>query len=255
MPVFEVSIDASRPLALLRNGGKRMAFAVVNALNDTAKAIQTGEREHVSATFRVRKPEFLLRQAAVIKAAEGGSGFASVGAGRFEARISVGEKPRLFLSGFETGDERRPFKGKNVAVPLTGGPARPGFGSSVQEAFTFRNLNLRRTTARGQQKRKSKTTVRLRSHITATGKLQWKGAQRTFLLTQTRQAPKGGVFQRVGPGRDDIRMVYSFKSPFRLDRRLRFLETGQRIADQVFQRNLLLQVEKTLAYSLGLGPR
>jgi hypothetical protein len=254
MATFEVSIDAARTLALLDHGAKRMAFAVVNALNQTAKEIQAGEREHVAESFQVRKPDFVLRQAAVIKAAAGGSGFASVGAGRFEARISVGEKPRLFLSGFEAGDERVPFKGKNVAVPVTGGPARPSFGSSVQEAFTFRSLNLRPVGPRGQGKRRRRMDVRIDPHVTSTGKVQWKGGQRTFLLTETAQAPKGGVFQRVGPGRGDIRMVYSFKPAFRLARRLRFVETGERIADRTFQLNLLKQVEATLAYNL-LGAR
>jgi hypothetical protein len=93
--------------------------------------------------------------------------------------------------------------------------------------------------------------VRIAAHLTATGSVQWKGALRTFLLTQTAQAPKGGVFQRVGPGRGDIRMVYSFKPPFRLDRRLQFVESGMRIADRVFQLNLLKEVEATLAYNLG----
>jgi hypothetical protein len=251
MAEFVVSIDAARTMALLENGGKRMAFAVVNALNQTAKDIQIAEREHVAASFQLRKPDFVLRQAALIKAAAGGSGFANVKAGRFEARISVGERPRLILSGFEAGDERMPFKGKNVAVPVTGGPARPSFASSVQETFTFRSLNLRPVTSHGQGRRKRKMDVRIHAHVTATGKLQWKGAQRTFLLTETAQAPQGGVFQRVGPGRGDIRMVYSFRPAFRLARRLHFLETGQRVADRTFQANLLKEVEATLAYNLG----
>jgi hypothetical protein len=255
MAQLEVRIDAARCLALLRNGGKRMAFAVVNALNQTAKEIQTGEREHAASAFTLRKRDFVLREAAVIRAAAGGSGFASVGAGRFEARISVGQKPRLLLSGFEEGAERRPFKGKNVAAPVTGGPARPSFSAGVSDAFTFRNLGLRRVKSNGQSKRKRRTTVRIEQSITKQGKVQWKGAHRTFLLTETGRAPQGGVFQRVGPGRDDIRMVYSFRPPFRLDRRLHFLDTGTRIADQRFQRNLLAEVNAALAYNLGFGAR
>jgi hypothetical protein len=222
----------------------------VNALNHTAKEIQKGEREHVGRAFTVRKRDFVMRQAAVIRAEGGGSGFASVGKTRFEARISVGQRPRFFLSGFEAGDERRPVKGRNVAVPIQGGPARPSLGASVPEAFTFRGLQLRRGSPRGQQKRKRRTDVSIGPHVTSKGTVQWKGAHRTFLLTETKKAPKGGVFQRVGPGRDDIRMVYSFKPPFRLDRRLVFIRTGEAIAARVYPGALKREVDAAFAYAL-----
>jgi hypothetical protein len=260
MALIEVKVDATRPLMFLRNGGKRVAFAIVNTLNATAKAIQKAEVAAVQRDFTVRKPGFILGtdgkagQAAVIRAAGGGSGFASVSAGRFEARIAVGQKPRLFLSGFETGEERRPFKGKNVAVPITGGPARPTFRSSVPAELTFKGLSLRRVTARGQQKRKRRSQVTLRPSVTRTGKVQWKGAHRTFLLAETAKAPRGGVFQRVGPGRDDIRMVYSFKPPKRLPRRLHFIRTGEEIARRVYAATLQREVNAALAYNI-LGGR
>jgi len=250
MAIVTISIDAAKPLALLRNGGKRMAFAVVNAVNNTAKEIQRGERSRVQSQFMLRKRDFVLREAAVIRAAAGGSGFASVSQRRFEARISVGQKTRLLLSGFEAGDVRRPAKGKNVGVPVTGGPARPTFASSVSKPFTFAGLALRRVTPRGQQKRKRRTQVTLDASFTRGGKVQWKGAHRTFLLTQTKQAPKGGVFQRVGPGRDDIRMVYSFKPAMRLDRRLRFIMTGVEIAARFYAPELKRQVDAAFVYAL-----
>jgi hypothetical protein len=250
MAFLEVSVDAAKPLALLRNGGKRMAYACVNALNKTAKQVQSAERAHVTAQFTVRKPEFLGRQSAVIRGADGGSGFASVKQGKFEARIGIGEKERLLLSGFEEGVVRTPFKGKNVGVPVTGGAARPSIQSSVVNAYRFQNLKLRRQTSRGTSKRKYRSSATIKSHVTATGKVQWKGTNRTFMLTETGKAPKGGVYQRVGPGRDDIRMVYSFKPPMRLKRRLRFIETGRRVAEQSFAANLKREVDATLAFAL-----
>lgn len=225
-----VSVDAARPLALLRNGSKRMAFAVVNALNHTAKEIQKGELARVRSEFTVRKHKFIAREAAVIRGAGGGSGFANVKQGRFEVRIAVGQKPRLLLSDFEAGGTKRPFKGRKVAVPLTGGPARPSFGQAVPEAFMFRGLKLRR----------------VRGGV--------KGAHRTFILKQTARAPQGGVFQRVGPGRGDIRMVYSFAPAPRLDRRLRFIQTGEAIANRVYAAALAREVDAAFSYALrGVG--
>src|SRR5689334_19525028 len=183
MALMTVSIDATRPLALLKNGGKRMAYAVVNAMNATAKEIQKEERERVRQQFTVRKNDFIMREAVVIRGAQGGSGFASVGKTRFEVRIAVGQKARLLLSGFESGDERRPVKGRNVAVPLTGGPARPSFSSSVPgSGFEFRDLDLRQVTGAGRSKRKRRSA----------GATQWKGARRTFVLPQTSKSPRGG---------------------------------------------------------------
>src|SRR4029077_17327319 len=105
---------------------------------------------------------------------------------------------------------------------------------------------------RGQQKRKRRTNVTIKAHVASSGKVQWKGTQRTFLLTETAKSRLGGVFQRVGPGRDDIRMVYSFKPAMRLKRRLRFVDTGRQIADRYFQARLQHYVNEALAYNLGL---
>lgn len=244
----EISVDAARPLALLKNGGKKLAYAVVNALNDTAKAIQQKEREHVLGSFVVRKRDFVLRQAAIIK-------FASVGKDRYEASISVGQKPRLLLSGFEKGAERRPTKGgRTQAVPVTGGPARPSRQASVPDVYFFQSLQLRRVTSKGQRKRRQRTDVGLVAHETSTGRVQFKGAHRTFLLPSTARAPEGGVFQRVGPGRDDIRLVYSFKSHVKpLDSRLRFIVTGRSVAAAVFPRELQRQVRNAFLHTVGFA--
>jgi len=243
MALITVSIDATRPLALLKNGSKRMAYAVANAMNATAKEIQKAERARVRQEFTVRKEDFLMRQAAVIRGEQGGSGFASVGKARFEVRIAVGQKDRLFLSGFEAGDERRPRKGKNVAVPVTGGPARPTFGTSVEStAFTFGRLGLRRAGSRGRKRSGA-------ASLPVGGKPQWKGANRTFQIGQTAKMPKGGIFQRIGPGRDDIRVVYSFQPPKRLERRLRFIQTGRQVAATFWPIALKREVDSALAYN------
>ena len=60
----------------LRNGQRRLAYAVVNAINNTAKRIQEAERRRVEEEFTVRKRDFLRREAAKIKP------FASVKQGR-----------------------------------------------------------------------------------------------------------------------------------------------------------------------------
>lgn len=241
---LELSVQMANPLAFLKNGERRMSYAIANAINTTARAIQDAERERAHHAFTVRKAPFLDRQVAII------SPFASASAHRFEARIAVGQKPRLLLGLFETGGPRPAFKGKNVAVPITGGPARPTFGQNVPADYTFQGLRIIKSIAGQGKSKRGRRNVDFAAHITAGGKLQFKGQHRTFILTETNKAPLGGVFQRIGPSRDDIRLIYSFKHAPELHAQLKFVETGQRIAHERFLPALRHEVSE--AFERGL---
>ena len=268
-----VDVRAADVLRGLGLAEKRVEYAVVNAVNKTIKLAQSEERLAVRAGFTVRKPEFMLRQAAVIRGRAGGSGFASVKDRRFEARMQVGEKPRLLLSKFEEGGRRTPFKGKHVAVPIPGGPARPSERQSVPEAFTFKGMAFvkskragrgrmvkgktaahqagqRAGTRRGASRAGSADT-RFRSSRTRAGKTQWKGARRTFILDHTRNAPYGGVFQRVGPGRDDIRLVWSFAAALDIRPTLKFVERARKVSARAFPPALLAEISATIKFAFG----
>jgi hypothetical protein len=82
-----------------------------------------------------------------------------------------------------------------------------------------------------------------RSHV------QWKGENRTFLLPITARAPFGAVFQRIGPERGDIREIWSFKRGVRLDARLEFVVTAQRVAAEWFGEELERETIAALARS------
>jgi hypothetical protein len=238
-----VSVDSAEVLRGLGMAPARVKYAVVNALNKTIRLGQERVRARArGGRFILRKPDFVLRQVAVIRGRNGGSGFASVRDERFEARMAVGEKPRLLLSSFEEGGERRPFKGKNVAVPLPGGPARPSERASVPEAFTFKALRF----TKGPRVAGGSPRARRQRGAPA----RWRGAQRTFILTRTRNAPHGGVFQRVGPGRSDVRMVYSFSAGVRIPRTLGFVDTARR-ASAAFQPALVAEIASSIKFAFG----
>ena len=128
---IDLQIDSTKLILRLRNGQRRLAYATVNAINNTAKRIQAAERRRVEKEFTVRKKNFIQRQAAIIKP------FANVKQGRPYAEISVGQKPRLLLSAFERGAERKPStpSARRVAEPVIGGPARPRFSQVVHLLF------------------------------------------------------------------------------------------------------------------------
>lgn len=238
MAVFEVEVRAAGVLEGLRKGATKARYAIVNALNGTIKAVQRAEREDVAAHFTVRKRDFLLRQAAVVKGAAGGSGFANVAGGRFETRVAVGQKPRLLLGQFELGGPRQPVKGRRAAVPLIGGPARPTFRAEVPGSLAYRALRLRKVRAgRGATRGRPRAKPRIR------------GAQRTFVLEATARQPEGGVFQRTGPGRGDVRLVYAFVSGQQLPRKLKFLSTAHRVAAREMPLRLRAEVRASFRHA------
>lgn len=238
-----VSADAARVLLALRNGEKRMGYAVSNALRSGILAAQSAVRGRVQSKFQVRPSAraFILREAAIVKP------FPSPA--HLETRMAVGTKPRLFLSTFEAGGPRLPAVGRRMAVPVVGGPARPTFAQSVPTSLQFRQLALR-PVARGRVRRKfDPSVVRV---LSGPGAERFAGAQRTFQLPATVREPEGGVFQRVGPKRADVRLVYGFRANVaRLDERLRFVATAATAATVEFPAALGREVVATLQFQLA----
>ncbi len=196
---IKVQIDTKALKTRTQREAKRLAFSTAQALNETAKEIQTAERVNLDRKFTVRKAGFLYR---LIKI----TAFASPRRGRAFAEVAIDPtKKRVLLGLFEKGGEKEPAKGKSVAVPLTGGPARPSFGQPVQEEFTFRKLRFRR-------------------HRTKTGKVQWKGEHRTFII------PSLGVLQRVGGKAKSsaAKLIYAFQRRPHLKALLDFTEIAVR---------------------------
>jgi hypothetical protein len=214
-------IDSAQLVLRLQNGQRRLAYAVVNAINNTAKRIQNAERLRVEEEFTVRKKEFIRRQAAIIKP------FASVRQARAFAEIAVGQKPRLLLSAFERGTERKPFTpaAQRVAEPVVGGPARPRFSQPVTPELRIGKLRFDRT-----------KTGRRRAAVTRT---------KTYLV------PKVGVFQRIA--KVTTRAVYLFTKGKKLAPRLHFVETAEKEANKWFREEMEREVVNAIARARGRG--
>ena len=194
-----------------------MAYNTAEALNKTALAAQEAVREHMRQVFHERATtrgdrRWLEQRIKLV--------FASVRKGVIYAELYVDQKARLLLAAFETGEMREPFVGQNVAVPnpMTAREGGNVAGTIVPE-LTFKALKLKPFTVHP---------------ITQSDTVQYKGADRTFILKHTVNAPLGGVFQRIGPGCDDIRLVYSFHRAFKLKAVLDFLKIAVEIMDDKF---------------------
>jgi hypothetical protein len=236
-----VGTQGVKVLSVLKGGDKRMAYAIANAINATAKDVQAAQRAHIQQVFKLRKGDFILRQSAIIKP------FASATKRSFEAVVSVGKKERLLLTGYEAGDTRRPVKGKRAAVPIIGGPVRPNFSQSVPDTYLYKSLRLRPT--KSTSTKRVKVDVKVSTVVSRKGTRQLKGEHRTFVLPRTAKASYGGVFQRVGPRKEDIRMIYSFVPPGKLPRILGFTKTARRAINKVYRQHLADEIRKTIQFA------
>jgi hypothetical protein len=218
---IDLQIDSTALVLRLRNGKRRLAYAVVNAINNTAKRIQDAERRRVEEVFTVRRQDFIRREAAVIKP------FANVREARPYAEIAVGQKPRLLLSAFERGFEREPFTAgaQRVAEPVIGGPARPQFPEQVASDLLMRKLRFDRT-KRGRR----------RAGVTKT---------KTYLV------PQVGIFQRVS--KEATRIVYFFSRGKRIKPRLEFVVTAEKEGKKWFAEEMEREVVNAIARARGSG--
>jgi hypothetical protein len=264
---INLTIDPKELILRLDKGQKRLAFAAVNAINATARDVQTASHEHVRSKFIIRsqRQQFFFG----LPGRPGGVAgrirpFASVGQGRAYAEVSISapttsSSRRTLLPEFEQGGTRKPMTpgAKSIAVPLEGRPARPSIRGPVPPQFTFQGLRF--AAFRGTKRLRKKTTrsgdvsifgeFGRRQDSDREGKVQWKGRERTFILGPTRRAPFGGVFQRVGKGRDDIRMIYAFLPSVRLDGRLEFIPVATEVAERQFKEHMEREAINAVARS------
>ncbi len=271
---LRVDVRDTAVLASLRNGAKRQAYAISNALNATAKAIQKSIPAHMKRSgFVVRKTAFMFGRGGP----RGGvankiTDFANAGARRLMVRVAVdppeeaGGKRRLLLPRFEHGGARHPMTpgAKSVAVPLLGRPARPSLAQGVPPAYTFAGMRFVKYVAgkkvtkrqRGRHTRDvgilgeygRVSQPRPQEGSTGSPRVEWRGNNRTFLLTQTKKAPRGGVFQRIGRGRGGVRLLYAFVAPPHLDNRLKFEQNAAAVTQRTFRRELYSEIQAVFKY-------
>lgn len=228
---MRIGIDINPALLLLkaRRGEKRFAYAIVNALNNAAKTLQKRIQEDTREDLNIRKP-FALRNLAVIKP------FASVGKQIPFAEISVGQKDRLLLPELASkeNEKRTPFTpgAKRVAVPFLNGAPRSKSNAEVPRHLYFRNLRLKKVRkARAKKMDVEKQEV-------------WRGQQGTYMI------PAIGVFQRVGPGEGQTKLIYAFDKDVPIPNQFNFIEIAERYGPIDLQEALQKEVIKEIARGL-----
>ncbi len=196
---------------------KNLVYSVVQGINRTAEMIQHAQLQALAKDFTLRTPQskdFLNKRVTVIRP------FASVPQGRLYAEVALNPKAArpVLLPGFESGEQRQPARGKLIAAPVVGGPARPSFNDPVKDQFMFKNLRLR-----------AKKTA---------GDRVFRGQEGTYTV------PKVGVFRRLGNG--DSELVYAFVQRQKLPQKLGWQQRAQAVADRWLSENITQAFMRTL---------
>ena len=262
---IKIEIDAEHLNVRTTKEAKNLAYSVAQALNDTARDVQSRVQEDVRQAFHLRKTSgskswagaksdagdslggqpsrsetsWLVRQVAVLA-------WASVKHLRAYAEIGIRKRDRLLLAKYDVSASssiREPFTpgAKNVAVPIT------------------RNTRYGGVITGTVEKTKRFGALKFKTMHTKSGKRQIKGKLRTFILPATATHPHGGVYQRVGaPKRQasfthggartkgqktkpspiadtGIRMLYSFRRAFRLRKVFSLIQRAKSVYAQHFR--------------------
>jgi hypothetical protein len=232
---------------------KQLAYGVANAINRAAKDLQKKEQDNARAKLHLRGgpgEQLILRSVAKIYQ------FASATKGKAEAVIGIDTpKPRMVLSGLETGGIKQPFLGGRVAVPITGTPARPNMDASVPSTLLIRNLAMQprlsaadRAFSRSIKGGSRKETMALRKTFARSkgGDAGWRGRERTFILPG-----KPVIFQRTGA--HEITPIYKFIPQPKLKPMLGFRTLAIEQGDPMLARYLDDEVRKSVLHNAARG--
>lgn len=215
--LIKTNLDISGAIGLTDLILKKIPYATNNALTRTAKELVEIERNDLKTEFQVRK-QFILNRVKITKYSRPESLWTIVA---IDKNVQGGE---LLLTMFEEGGEKLPEIGSEIAVPLTGGAARPSFAQTVRPSLLYKSLNMQK-------------------HSTALGKIQYKGDRRTFIIQGV------GIFQRgssksrgarakrgQGSGRDEggATLIYSFKRGVPLKAQMHFIRTAREFVSARF---------------------
>lgn len=198
--MITVQVDTAPITAALNSIHEdQVPFAASLALNNTAKGAQAAIREGIQQRFTIRR-DWVLEQIKIPK-------FSTKRDDPMSVMITT-TQPGDFLDKFEAGGTKKPRLGVNVAVPIM---ARPSRGQIVPDNLRPKRLNLHE-----------------QGHRIV-------GDQRTFLI-ELRNG-KRGIFQRVGPGRDGIRLLYWLTPSVPIPASLRMVRTAVDVVDELWAIN------------------
>jgi len=182
----------------LENVRRNLAYSTAEALNDTAFDIRKEGQKRIRA---------LLKQVRLKKGKHGESEFEQAG-----GEALTKDEGAYLRKRFRVISRANIGRGKIYAVVGWRDPA----GFRIADFETAQKLAGDQVLYLSQVGKKYMTLEQLALEYvkvtprTTAPMVQLKGKQRTFGLFQTKTFPKGALFQRTGPGRNDLRTLISY---------------------------------------------
>jgi hypothetical protein len=170
---IKTEIDISVALKVFATVVKKLSFATNNALTRVAKECVDAGQKEIAADFTIRK-RFILTRLKILQYSKVRELTTIVG---IDSKV---QGSPLLLGFFEEGGSKQPQFGSEIAVPITGSPARPRFQDPIKTALKYNNLHI----------------------------VNQKGWRRTYVV------PGVGIFERIAPGNspEATVLIYKFES-------------------------------------------
>lgn len=244
--------------------GKQARFAFARTLNDVALAIQAETYASAQAHLTIRTEASARFIRTRIRIPRGG--FATRDEPRVQLEISDGDvtknrgKSSLLATLSGGGGEKAQGRWGPLAFPTRN--LRTTAGTVIPRSMYPRALRLleRRDVDGGalaptlgakRTRRTRKKGATLGAVRTRAGKWLIRGKERTFAIDPRYQKAgkptSYGVYQRTGPGRGDVRLLWRYRDSYKVPSRVPF----QSIADTVTVRDFGARFDRNLAHALA----
>ena len=209
----------------------QMPFALSLAINRTAYNVRDAIRSGIQHRFTIRR-RWVVHG---IQIPRGGRATKQ----KLEAIVEL-ERRRSFLAKFEEGGVKRGSVSLPIAIPTE--HIRPTPQSLPPLALYPKNLRL-------LERRDVSGFLAARTTLTRGNVRQWKGLRRTFVIDPWEHRADRqlwGVWQRFGPRRNQIRLIWAYWREIRIPPILKFYETGRRTIDAVWDRNFTAAFDRAI---------
>lgn len=254
--VLQAQIDqAVRALDQVRR--EQLPFATSLAVNWTALATQADIRKNVRGSFILRRPTFILNTIKIEK-----YDFSTKkNPTTFRVKVDDGKNKRGarkdVLAKFEAGGLKvRPDRVWPFIIPSSG--LRPNVRDLVPRSMYPTALRLapsRGVVGVSYERNAKGNRIRLFGTLpaqqkrTKRGVLQWRGKRRTFILDPQEHfgVKTWGVYQRTGPRKEDVKLLWTYRARLPIPARLRFVQTAEESVEREFARNFARAYSRAVA--------
>lgn len=221
----------------------QLPFALSLGLNMLGNDFVQEEKRGIALRFTIRRPSFILPS---VKMQRGTKASPNV--------LAFIDPDQSILAKFELGGRRTAAAVGSLGTGRTvlGSIAIPQYLSATDKSGVVRQSLLPSNLGLAQARRLDKKSGR--TEITRAG---MKGKRRTFVIAPDRSfgLPDGGIFQRVGRGRRDIRLLFVLKPSVPVPPILQFEQTGKQVAEERWKPNMDVALQRALDTALDrAGP-